>query len=124
MGDLSPSASQALIEELLAEEGVHATREAVQNLLLATSGDVFLMRKISQRCSELVRARSTNLLSSRDVHSVTGRFLREDVFQYAPLLEAIRLIEDDPDLLLCILQLLEHDRVPRAQLPSTAFARS
>lgn len=117
VGDLSPSASQALIEELLAEEGVHATREAVQNLLLATSGDVFLMRKISQRCSELVRARSTNLLRSREVHSATGRFLREDVFQYAPLLEAIHLIEDDPDLLLCILQLLEHAHVPRAQLP-------
>jgi serine phosphatase RsbU (regulator of sigma subunit) len=117
VGDLSPSASQALIEELLAEEGVLATREAVQNLLLATSGDVFLMRKISQRCSELVRTRSSNQLKSRDVHSATGRFLREDVFQYAPLLEAIHLIEDDPDLLLCILQLLGQERVPRAQLP-------
>jgi serine phosphatase RsbU (regulator of sigma subunit) len=117
VGDLSQSASQSLIEELLTEEGVHATRPAVQNLLLATSGDVFLMRKISQRCSELVRGRSSNLLKSRDVHSATGRFLREDVFEYAPLLEAIHLIEDDPDLVLCILQLLEKERVPRTQLP-------
>jgi hypothetical protein len=117
VGDLSQSASQALIEELLVEEGVNATRQAVENLLLATSGDVFLMRKISQRCSELVRAHATNQLRSRDVHSATGRFLREDVFEYAPLLEAIHLIEDDPDLLLCILQLLENERVPRTQLP-------
>ena len=117
VGDLSKTASQALIEELLAEEHVFATRAAVQNLLLAASGDVFLIRKISQRCSELVRSRSSNQLRSRDVHNATGRFLREEVFQYAPLLEAIHLIEDDPDLLLCILQLLEHDSVPRTLLP-------
>jgi serine phosphatase RsbU (regulator of sigma subunit) len=117
VGDISQDASQALIEEILAEQGVSATRTAVQRLLFATSGDVYLMRKISQSCSELVRSRSSSLLRTRDVHFTTGKFLREEVFQYAPLLEAIHIIEDDPDLLLCILQLLEHESVPRAMLP-------
>lgn len=117
VGDLSRSASQALIQELFTEEQVSVTDSAVQKLLEAASGDVFLMRKISQLCSQQVRARSNGLLHSRDVTTVTSRFLREDVFQYAPLVEAVRLIEDNPDLLMCILKLLEQENVKRADLP-------
>ena len=117
VGDLSKSASQALIQELFAEEVISTTNSAVQKLLEAASGDVFLMRKISQLCSQLVRSRSNGLLHSRDVTTVTNRFLREDVFQYAPLTEAVRLIEDNPDLLMCILLLIERESVKRSDLP-------
>ena len=37
-------------------------------------------------------------LGSREVNYVINKFLREEVFNYAPLIEAIRLIEEDPDL--------------------------
>ncbi len=117
VGDLSADDSQELILELLAEHGVSATKPAVQKLLLATSGDIFLIRGISQNCAELVHSRSSSRLRSRDVTNITDRFLRDEVFQYAPLVEAIRLIEEDPDLLQCILQLLEQDSVPRSALP-------
>jgi serine phosphatase RsbU (regulator of sigma subunit) len=117
VGDLSGSASQALIQELFSEEGISTTDSAVQKLLEAASGDVFLMRKISQLCSQQVRSRSNGLLHSRDVTTITNRFLRGDVFQYAPLTEAVRLIEDNPDLLMCILKLLEQESVKRADLP-------
>jgi serine phosphatase RsbU (regulator of sigma subunit) len=117
VGDLSPDDSQELILELLAESGISATKPALQKLLLATSGDVFLIRTISQSCAELVFARSSERLRSRHVNRVIDRFLRDDVFQYAPLVEAIRLIEEDPDLLECILQLLDGESVSRAALP-------
>jgi serine phosphatase RsbU (regulator of sigma subunit) len=117
IGDLSPIDSQEFILELLAENHVSATKEAVQKLQLATSGDVFLMRRISQRCAERLFKRSSGKLRSRDVDRVTKQFLREEVFQYAPLIEAIRLIEDNPDLLECVLLLLEHKSVARADLP-------
>ncbi|MEJ2301787.1 MAG: hypothetical protein P8Y14_09705, partial [Anaerolineales bacterium] len=103
VGDLSLDDSQELILELLAESGISATKPAVQKLLLATSGDVFLIRTISRSCAELVQSRSSERLRSRHVNRVIDRFLRDDVFQYAPLVEAIRLIEEDPDLLECIL---------------------
>ncbi|MGD2159142.1 MAG: PP2C family protein-serine/threonine phosphatase, partial [Anaerolineales bacterium] len=42
---------------------------------------------------------------------------RQDVLDYAPLVEGTRLIEEDPDLLQCILMLLDHESVPRTVLP-------
>ncbi len=117
VGDLSESESRALIMEFLAEHGVSATRPAIQKLLTTTLGDTYLIRRISERGAELARSRPSSLLRSRDINSITSRFLRDEVFQYAPLVEAIRLIEEDPDLLECILQLLRQESVPRASLP-------
>ncbi|HSM69648.1 MAG TPA: PP2C family protein-serine/threonine phosphatase, partial [Xanthomonadales bacterium] len=96
---------------------INATRPALRKLRLAASGDLYLIRKLSQSCVERLQSRSSERLRSRDVTVITDRFLRQEVFEYAPLVEAIRLIEEDPDLLACILQLLEHDSVPRSALP-------
>lgn len=117
VGDLSEADSEKLILEFLLENNVSATHQALQRLLLSTRGDVFLIRKISQRGAELVHGRGSERLRSRDVTTTINRFLRQEVFQYAPLVEAVRLIEDDPDLLECILQLLEQELVSRAKLP-------
>ena len=117
IGDLSESDSETLILDFLREGSISATGPAINKLVSATSGDVYLIRRISQHCTERVRSRSANRLGSRDVAYVINKFLRQEVFQYAPLIEAIRLIEEDPDLLQGILQLLEQDSVPRAALP-------
>jgi hypothetical protein len=117
IGDLSEDDSQTLILDFLAEEGVNATRPAIDKMLQATSGDVYLMRRISQYCTQLVQSRTSPRLRSRDVTSIINRFLRDDVFHYAPLLEAVRLIEENPDLLQGILLLLEQESVPRSALP-------
>lgn len=117
IGDLSESDSETLILDFLRQDGINATSPAIRKLVAATSGDVYLMRKISQHCSERVSSIRSNRLRSRDVDLVINRFLRDEVLQYAPLLEAIRLIEEDPDLLHGILQLLAEDSVPRSSLP-------
>ena len=117
VGDLSADDSHALILDFLAEDGVDATRPAIDKLLLATSGDVYLIRRISQYCTQLAASRSSTRLRSRDVNQVINRFLKQDVFQYAPLIEAVRLIEEDPDLLQGVLQLLGEESVPRSELP-------
>jgi serine phosphatase RsbU (regulator of sigma subunit) len=117
IGDLPEADSQSLILEYLAEGGVIATGMATHQLLQATSGDIYLIRTISQSCADLVNARPNRLVRTRDVQLVTRRFLQQEVFQYAPLVEAIRLIEDDPDLLECILRLLQHGSVRRSELP-------
>src|SRR3990172_8626076 len=64
VGDLTAQASQTLILEFLAEHGVSATQPAIQKLLHATSGDIYLMRKISQWCGNHVRARSARVIRS------------------------------------------------------------
>jgi serine phosphatase RsbU (regulator of sigma subunit) len=115
--DLSMEDSQALILENLQQENILASRVALSKLLMATSGDIFLVRKLSQCCVDLANLRSTRLVRARDVAYITNRFLRSEVFRYAPLLEAVRLIEENPDLLYCILKLLEVKRVHRTALP-------
>jgi serine phosphatase RsbU (regulator of sigma subunit) len=117
MSDLSEQASQTLILELLSEQGVSATDPAIQKLLQATCGDIYLIRKIGQSCADLVQTRSMRTVRSRDVDLITDRFLRHEVFQYAPLVEAVRLIEEDPDLLQCILLLMSQSRIHRSALP-------
>lgn len=117
IGDLSESDSETLILDFLRQDGISATSPAIQKLVAATSGDVYLIRQISQHCSERMSSRPSNRLRSRDVDLIINRFLRDEVFRYAPLLEAIRLIEEDPDLLQGILQLLAEDSVPRSALP-------
>jgi serine phosphatase RsbU (regulator of sigma subunit) len=117
IGDLSESDSESLILDFLREGGLSATTPAINKLVAATSGDVYLIRRISQLCAERVHSRTGSRLRSRDVNYVINKFLREEVLQYAPLIEAIRLIEEDPDLLQGILQLLDQDSVPRSALP-------
>ncbi|GAF78403.1 unnamed protein product, partial [marine sediment metagenome] len=113
----SESESETLILDFLRQDGISATKPAIQKLVSATSGDVYLIRQISQHCLERVRVRPSSRLRSRDVDLIINRFLRKEVFQYAPLLEAIRLIEEDPDLLQGILLLLAEESVPRSALP-------
>lgn len=117
IGDLSEEDSRSLIHDLMSEAGVSATRQALKKLLSATRGDIFLIRRICERCTETLEERGEACVRARHVTRVVERFLRQEVFRYAPLIEAIRLIEDDPDLLHCILRLLDEEQVVRTELP-------
>ena len=117
VGDLTDAESDALIVEFLAEYQAKATRQAQNRLLQATRGDIYLIRWITQRCAQVACSHADKLLRARDVAFVINRFLRQDVYQYATLLEAVRLIEEDPDLLECVLMLLERNAVPKSELP-------
>ncbi|MEW5871567.1 MAG: PP2C family protein-serine/threonine phosphatase [Chloroflexota bacterium] len=117
IGDLSAEDSQGMIAEYLNEHNLLTTRQAERRLLEATRGDAFLIRSICERCIEMVEGRHLPQLGAGCVNRITGRFLRSEVFQYAPLLEAVRMIEEDPDLLHCVLLLLEQDAVRKSELP-------
>ncbi len=117
VGDLSEDQSRDLITDYLDAEGIGFTQPAQERLLTATRGDAYLIRKLCQRCVEAVRPASESRLGAGKVTQVTRAFMRTDVRQYAPLREAVRLIEEDPDLMRCILMLLERDTVKKAELP-------
>jgi serine phosphatase RsbU (regulator of sigma subunit) len=117
VGDLSEKQSRDLIAEYLAAEGVDFTRQAQERMLSATRGDAYLIRELCQRCVEAVPTAPNPRLGAKNVNRVTRAFLRSDVYQYAPLLDAVRLIEENPELLRYILMLLEQDTIPKAELP-------
>ena len=108
--------SQQLINEYLYEHGINPTKPAIDRLLQATCGDIYLIHRISQRCVKIAKSRPDSRLRSKDVNAIVDRFLREEVVQYVPLVVAVRLIEENPDLLHCVLRLLEEEIVPRSQL--------
>jgi serine phosphatase RsbU (regulator of sigma subunit)/type II secretory pathway predicted ATPase ExeA len=116
VGDLSRSDSRALIAERIAAGGIAVSRRAKRRLVRATSGDPYLIRQLCQRCADHSRT-TAQRLRARDVKRIVRRFLRDEVYGYAPLQEAVRLIEEDPDLLRCVLLLLAHGLVATADLP-------
>jgi serine phosphatase RsbU (regulator of sigma subunit) len=117
IGDLTPDESCDMISDFLAEERVGYTPQAQHLLLDAASGDTFLIRKLCQRSAALAFHRGLARLGARHVRAATHRFLRYDVIHYAPLLEAVRMIEEDPDLLQCILILLNQESARKSELP-------
>jgi hypothetical protein len=117
VGDLSEDESALLIADQISDGGITASRRAQRRLLRTTSGDSYLIRRICQSCVEAARSMPPEHLRAREVKKTVRRFLRDEVFEYAPLLEAVRLIEEDPDLLHCILLLLAHGTVRRTELP-------
>ncbi len=117
IGDLSREQSRDLIAEFMAPGGNDYTERAFEKLLDATQGDAYLIRRLSQACIETAHSAATTRMTARQVSSTIRTFLNKDVYQYAPLLEAVRLIEEDPDLLRSILLLLENDSLPKGELP-------
>jgi hypothetical protein len=117
IGDLTRPQSERLIAEELAAAGVGLSKRARKRLLRATSGDPFLIRRLCQLCTDAVQQSETQHLWATDVKSVIREFLRDEVYRYAPLQEAVWLIEEDPDLLRCILLLLAHGTVLKSDLP-------
>lgn len=116
VGDLSEEQTKALVEEELTADGIGLTERARRRLARATHGDPYLIRRLCQRGVELAQAASCPRLRGRNVKELVREFLHDEVYQYAPLLEAVRLIEEDPDLLHCILLLLAHGTVPKTEL--------
>jgi hypothetical protein len=117
VGDLSQQQSEKLIADEIGAGGANLTKPALRGLLAAAQGDAYLIRRLCQRCLELAETAGSPRLRAGNIQQVTTEFLNEEVYDYAPLQEAVRLIEEDPDLLRCILLLLAHGTVPRAELP-------
>jgi hypothetical protein len=117
VGDLSEDQSAALIAELLEAEGISISSRAQRRLLLAANGDPFLIRQVCRWCVKMTHSTSSQRLQGKDIKHIMQEFLRRKVYEYAPLQEAVRLVEEDPDLLHCMLLLLAHGTVLKAELP-------
>jgi hypothetical protein len=117
LADLSGARSAAIIAEELAAARILVSHKARRRLLMAANGDPYLIRRLCQRCIERSLSLSPPRLRPGQVQQVVAEFLRDEVYHYAPLQEAIHIIEDDPDLLRCILLLLAHGTVLRSDLP-------
>lgn len=117
VGDLSDSDSETLIAETLAAAGLTTSDRARRKLLDAARGDPYLIQRLSHQAVREAGTLSSDRLRSKTVDLITQSFLSNEAVEYAPLREAVRVIEDDPDLLHSILLLKEHGDLPTAALP-------
>lgn len=115
LGDLTDEDSMRLLDEQLRVHDCLVSDHARDSLLKKVRGNAHLIRLFCQRFAR-DGAGPTKLTPHR-VHVEFVRFLSEDAASYQPLREAVRLIEEDPDLLRCVLLLLREDAVPRRELP-------
>jgi serine phosphatase RsbU (regulator of sigma subunit) len=117
MAELSESESETLIAGHLAAEQITFTAAAQERLLRAARGDPALIDWLCQRCAQVVLGTPLIRLTANTAKRAIREFLSDEAPRYAPIQEAIRLIEEDPDLLQCILRLLERSAVPMRELP-------
>ena len=116
-GDLAEHQSETLIAKQTESEGIEVSPTARRYLLRTAGGDAHLIREICRRCAQEVEKDSWRLLNQQVVEHVVGEFVRDAAANYYPLREAIRLIEEDPDLVRCIVLLLQNDTVSKRELP-------
>lgn len=117
VGELTRNESEALVAAHTTADGVSVSPAARAWLLRATRSDPHLAARICQRCIQIASESTSRRLTAHTVKRVMREFIRDESLHYAPLQEAVRLIEDDPDLLRCILLLLERNTVLKRELP-------
>ncbi|MBM4432237.1 MAG: hypothetical protein FJ026_18090, partial [Chloroflexi bacterium] len=114
---LSDTESAALIQEHTAWASVRLSTGAEAALLRATRGDPRLIERICRSCLQTTGQGAFRQVTARTVNRAVRKFIEEQASSYEPFVEALSLIEDSPDLLRCILLLLEQGTVPRRALP-------
>ena len=115
LGDLSDADSRAILEDQLA--GLTASRAVREHLLCSLRGNAHLIRLICRSFAPDGPRDGAQRLPMRTVRARIDRFLAAEALEYAPLQEALRLIEEDPDLLRAVLLLVGRPGVPRRELP-------
>ncbi|MBM3299339.1 MAG: hypothetical protein FJY85_05240, partial [Deltaproteobacteria bacterium] len=108
---LSDTESAALIQEHTAWASVRLSTGAEAALLRATRGDPRLIERICRSCLQTTGQGAFRQVTARTVNRAVRKFIEEQASSYEPFVEALSLIEDSPDLLRCILLLLEQGTV-------------
>ncbi len=111
---LDEEQTRALVEATLAAHGCRPSDQAVRRLVEWLSGDQFLVPRICAWSVEFVRSHRQPRVTRAVVDRAMERLWQNPADQ-APIREAIRMIEEDPDTMLDILHLLDHERLPRAR---------
>jgi len=117
IGGLADSESKALVEQFTASTTIDVSAGARAALLNATRGDPRLIERVCLACMRIADHSASRRVTANTVRRAVREFIRDQAPYYEPFVEAVSLIEDDPELLRCIVLLLEQQVVPRRDLP-------
>ncbi|MGB2774226.1 MAG: GAF domain-containing protein [Anaerolineae bacterium] len=109
---LTDAQSRELATAALTAYGAHASDHALDKLLEWASGDCYLLPQLCAWCAEAVRGYQQPQVTASVVARAVERVWRTDEAQ-SPIREAIQLIEEDPDTLLDLLDIIERGDLPQ-----------
>jgi len=115
VGDLDEEERSALARSLCHAAGLTPTDEGLQALLEQTGGDPFLIEHIADTCLEQMNLEKKTEVTKAHVVESIELFL--ECQPDSRVIEMLRPIESDPDLLSCALQILDQVEVASADLP-------
>ena len=114
--DFDKAASVELLNQILDSAQVHVTQNARDVLVESTQGDPSLINIIAPRCVSGGLAQANHTIHRGQVQRIIQDFLDNEAELYEPLREAVRMFEEDADLLQALLQLLRQESVSRRDL--------
>jgi serine phosphatase RsbU (regulator of sigma subunit) len=114
---LSDRESQDLIENSVAAVPFRVSAGACRELLRATRGDPRLIERVCRLCVGMAAGTRSQQITASTVRRAVREFIQEQAPSYEPFVEAVSMVEEDPDLLRSILMLLQQEVVPRRDLP-------
>ena len=112
--DLSEPETDQLVQCLLRHYGGSMAPEAQTMLWQVAGGDRYLIPALFQRCAQ--RGGQRRALQQNDVLAAKNWFLDEQSVSHRPIKETVRQLENDPESLLNLLEVLERRRVPMREL--------
>jgi len=110
---LTEEQSYALAEATVAAQGCFASAAALQRIVYWGCGDRYLIPRLCVWSAEIVQGYRKPLVTQAVVDRAAARLCAAHD-SLPPMREAIRMIEEDPDTMLDVLHLLDHEILPRA----------
>lgn len=110
---LTEEQSRALAEGTLSALGCSASENGMDRILKWGMGDRYLIPRLCADSSELVSLHRQHRVSSAIVERAAVALLQGAA--PPPIRAAVRMAEEDPDTVLDVLHLLDHDSLPRAK---------
>lgn len=116
--DLPPDEeSERYITTFFFNLNVRLSSATLKYLIRATRGDRHLFKILCDKCAQSISEKNPKKLSVPLVERISQEFILTQMQSHTPLQEAVRLIENNPDLLVCTLLLIKKGKVNRQQLP-------
>lgn len=113
--DLDERERLGLAEALFQQSGLAFTPIALETLLEQTGGDRFLIESVFRVCLDEMKRASKPLITPARVAEAIELFLSRPPDPV--VVETFKQIESDPNLLSCVLRILEEGEVLQAKLP-------
>jgi GAF domain-containing protein len=122
LGNLAVADEYAIIDVIMDTAGVQISANARQTLQAETNGDTKLIYSICELCFDRVSNTNKPKINIRQVNNAVSLFMEDYVYEHSPLIEALRVVENDAELLDAMLLLLSKGEVSRQELFLTPSA--